>query len=660
MTVAKERIRESAPSKVSVSHPLEPLTPEEISMAVEIVRRGKSLGDSVRFASVTLNEPPKSVALSFKPGDNIEREAFIILLDNATASTYEAIVSLEGVTDSGQGSGQIKSWQYLPNVQPPIMLDEFVECEAAVKANPDFQAAIAKRGITNPDLVMVDPWSAGHYGLEEEEGVRLSRALCWVRANPTDHGYARPIEGVIPVVDLNKMEVIRVEDYGVVPLPPKDGNYTPEYVKNYRTDIKPLEIVQPEGPSFEVTGHNISWQKWNIRVSFTPREGLVLYNVTYTDGEGTDSEEVRPIFYRASLAEMTVPYGDPQPHHYRKNAFDVGEYGIGSLANSLTLGCDCLGEIYYFDGFITNSRGEVVKIENAICLHEEDFGILWKHMDWRTEQTEVRRSRRLVISFIATVGNYEYGFYWYFYQDGTIQYEVKLTGVVSTAAVMPGAIPKYGTLVAPQLNAPIHQHIFNVRMDMQIDGTNNSVYEVDIVPEEDSDNPYGNAFYAKSTLLPTEQAAQRLIDPMKGRYWKIVNPSKANAMGYPTAYKLMPGDNTLPLAKADASVTKRAAYMTRHLWVTPYDVDEKYPAGDYPNQNPGGAGLPFWTERDRPIENTDIVVWYTFAHSHSPRAEDWPVMPVATIGFKLKPLNFFDENPANDVPPSKAKQTCCH
>ncbi|MEO0432182.1 MAG: tyramine oxidase, partial [Cyanobacteria bacterium J06656_5] len=337
--------------------------------------------------------------------------------------------------------------------------------------------------------------------------------------------------------------------------------------------------------------------------------------------------------------------------------------GIGSLANSLKLGCDCLGEIYYFDAFITDSRGDVAQIENAVCLHEEDFGILWKHMDWRTEQTEVRRSRRLVISFIATVGNYEYGFYWYFYQDGTIQYEVKLTGMVSTAAVMPDEMPKYGTLIAPQLNAPIHQHIFNVRMDMSVDGVNNSVYEVDIVPEEDEHNPYGNAFYAKSTLLPTEQAAQRVIDPMKGRYWKIVNPSKTNAMGYPTAYKLMPGENTLPLARQDASVIRRATYMTKHLWVTPYSPDEKFPAGDYPNQHPGGVGLPAWTQADRSVEDTDVVVWYTFAHSHSPRAEDWPVMPVGTIGFMLKPLNFFDENPANDVPPSPknhgSKQTCC-
>ena len=261
MTLAQERTVTS----VTVDHPLTPLTPEEISAAVAIIRQEKSLESSFRFATVTLNEPAKATVLSFQPGYEIEREAFVILLDNATAKTYEAVVSL--------GSGTLKSWEHIPGVQPSIMLDEFVECEAAVKASQEFRDAIAKRGITDPDLVMVDPWSAGNYGIAEEEGVRLSRALCWGKANPTDNGYARPIEGVIPVVDLNKMEVIRVEDYGVVPLPPKDGNYTPEYVKDYRQDLKPLEIVQPEGPSFSVNGHEISWQKWKIRIGFTPREG---------------------------------------------------------------------------------------------------------------------------------------------------------------------------------------------------------------------------------------------------------------------------------------------------------------------------------------------------------------------------------------------------
>lgn len=628
-------------------HPLDPLTPEEITDAVVTVKAEYNLGEKVRFPMVVLNEPPKDFVLNFQEGDDIEREAFIGILNNEDGLTYEAVVSLKTKT--------VKSWKQIPDVQPSIMLDEFIECEAAVKASPEFQEAIKKRGITDPSLVMVDPWSAGYYAIEDEKGLRLSRALCWVRSSPMDNGYARPIEGVIPVVDLNKMEVIRVEDYGVVPLPPNPGNYSTEFVKDLRSDIKPLEITQPEGPSFEVQGHFIKWQKWQFRIGFTPREGLVLYTVGYED-----RGRVRPILYRASLADMVVPYGDPRPQHYRKNAFDVGEYGVGTLANSLTLGCDCLGEIRYFDAYMTNSRGQVVKIENAICMHEEDYGILWKHVDWRTEHTEVRRSRRLVVSFIATVGNYEYGFFWYFYQDGTIQYEVKLTGIVNTAAAMPDEVPKYGTLIAPQLNAPIHQHFFNVRLDMCVDGENNSVYEVNTQAEPmGPDNPYGNAFYAESTLLATESEAQRIIDPFTGRYWKIVNPAVRNSLGQPVSYKLMPGENILPFAHPESSVIKRAGFMTKHLWVTPYDPDELYAAGDYPNQHPGDAGLPAWTKANREIENTDVVVWYTFGHNHVTRPEDWPVMPVSYIGFMLKPVGFFDASPAIDVPPSAAKHNCC-
>jgi primary-amine oxidase len=629
-------------------HPLEPLTAEEVIQSVSIVRAKPGLGQQIRFATVTLNEPVKSTVFNFKAGDSIEREAFIVLLDNETGITYEAIVSLT--------QHSVISWKPLPGVQPSIMLDEFIECEAAVKACPEFQEAILKRGITNPDLVMVDPWSAGHYDVAKEDGLRLARALCWVRTSPTDNGYARPIEGVIPVVDLNKMEVLWVEDHGVVPFPPNDGNYTPEFVKDFRVAPKPLEIVQQEGPSFEVNGHEIRWQKWHMRIGFTPREGLVLYTVGYED-----QGRVRPILYRASLAEMTVPYGDPSPHRYRRNAFDVGEYGIGSLANSLKLGCDCLGEIRYFDAVMTNSRGSTYTIENAVCMHEEDYGILWKHVDWRTEQTEVRRSRRLVLSFIATVGNYEYGFFWYFYQDGNIQYEIKLTGIMNTCAVMPGEQPKHGALIAPQLYAPAHQHIFNVRMDMTIDGEQNSVYEVNTeVDPIGPENPYGNAFYPVSTLLGTESEAQRLIDPMKGRYWKIVNPSVKNSVGHPVGYKLAPGENILPFAHDESSVVKRAGYMKKHLWITPYDPSERFPAGEYPNQSAGGEGLPAWTQANRAIANTDLVVWYTFGHHHIPRSEDWPVMPTAYTGFMLKPVNFFDCNPANDVPPTSSAKHKCH
>jgi primary-amine oxidase len=628
-------------------HPLEPLTVDEVRAAVALVRQQKGVGDRWRFPTVTLREPDKSAVLAYQPGDapgdGCDRQAFLVLLDNHTGHTYEAVVSLT--------QQQVVSWTHLPDIQPNIMADELEDCEAAVRVHPDFQAAVARRGLAL-EQVVVDPWAIGHFGFADEEGQRLSRSLCYVRTTPESNFYSRPIHGLVPVVDLNTMTVLRIEDVGDVPVPPEPGEYAREFFqKQFRQDLKPLTIHQPDGPSFEVDGHQIRWQRWRMRIGFTPREGLVLYQVGYED-----QGRLRPILYRASMAEMVVPYGDPRPEHFRKNAFDLGEHGVGMLANSLTNGCDCLGEIRYFDAVLTDSRGDVAVTKNAVCLHEEDFGVFWKHTDWRRDQVDVRRSRRLVLSFFTTVDNYEYGFYWYFYQDGTIQYEVKLTGILLAAAMADQ--PKYGTLVAPEVNALNHQHFFAMRLDFDVDGCDNQVYEVNSVAEPlGPENPYGNGWYAESTLLGTEQAAQRQIDPLGGRYWKVVNPHKHNRLGQPVGFKLMPGDNVRPFAHPDAPIRKRARFLDQHLWVTPYHPDENFPAGPYPNQHPGGEGLPKWTKGDRNLDNTDIVLWYVFGHHHIPRPEDWPVMPTAYSGFTLKPVGFFDQNPALDVPPSTPK---CH
>ncbi len=647
MAIPAEKHPQSA-TRQSISHPLDPLTSDEIVEATSILRAQRQLGPRVRFETIVLKEPAKDLVLNFHRGDPIPRQAFLVVLDNEDGATYEAVVSLD--------EGNVISWDHIPGVQPRIMFDEFFECEAAVKADPDFQAALKKRGITNPDLIMVDPWSAGYHGYPDEEGRRLALTRNFLRSSPTDNGYARPIEGLSALVDLNKMEVMRVDDYGVVPLPPNDGNYAAEFVGHFRQDLKPLDITQPEGPSFTVDGHSVTWQKWHLRVGFTPREGLVLHTVGYED-----QGRVRPILYRAALSDMVVPYGEPGTDHYRKNAFDAGEYGIGSLTNSLTLGCDCLGEIYYFDADLNTGGGDAFTIPNAVCMHEEDYGILWKHTDWRTGQVEVRRSRRLVVSSIATVGNYEYGFFWYFYQDGSIQLEIKLTGIINTAGIAEGETPRNGTLVAPGLNAHIHQHFFNFRLDMSVDGEANTVYEVNTVAEPlGPDNPHGNAFHAEATPLKTELAAQRVIDPMSGRYWVVSNPSVENALGRPVGYKLMPGENILPFAHSTASIIKRAGFMTKHLWVTPYTPEELSATGPYPNQHPGGAGLPEYTKNDRSVEDTDLVLWYTLGYHHVPRPEDWPISPVAYCGFSLKPVGFFDTNPVLDVPPSAHHNGACH
>ena len=635
----------------AVRHLLDPLTAEEIETATQILKQERGLGESARFVYVTLREPPKNAVLGYRPREPIDRQADVVIRERAEHKTYEAVVSIT--------AGEVRLWRELDGIQPAVMLEEFLATEEAVRKDPRWQEAMRKRGITDFDMAMIDPWSVGYGGPEDaaSEG-RFLRPLTWIRqGDPEDHGYARPVEGLIVRFDLDRMEVVDIEDHGAIPLPPSSGNYTseaildpgnvPHFPDGDRQDLKPIEITQPEGTSFTVDGHEVSWQKWRFQVGFTPREGLVLYLVRYED-HGT----VRPVIYRASLTEMVIPYGDPSPAQYRKNVFDMGEYGIGVLANSLELGCDCLGEIRYFDAWLNDNDGHAQVIKNAICLHEEDHGMLWKHTDWRTGKAEVRRSRRLVISMIATVGNYEYGYFWYLYQDGTIEYEIKLTGVISNAALPPGEKPTHGTLVAPQVYGPNHQHIFCVRLDMMVDGPQNTVVECDSVAVPPGpENPYGNAWVVQQAPLRRESEAQRVADGRAARHWKITNPGKLNATGEAVAYKLIPQDTVLPFWQPDTSIARRAGFANKHLWVTAYDPDQRFPAGEYPNQHPGGDGLPTWTEADRPLENTDVVLWHTFTAHHTVRPEDWPVMPVTRAGFQLRAHGFFDGNPALDVAP---------
>jgi primary-amine oxidase len=632
-------------------HPLEPLSAAEVARAVTLLAAAGKIAPTTRVVGVMLKEPPKAAVHAGEGWDALPREAAVVLFDNATNSCFEAELNLtaEAVT----------AFRHVPGVQPTMTIDEQVECEQAVLDSPAFADALKRHhGITDTKLVMVDIWSAGYYGNPEEKGKRLARPLCFVRSDPTDNGYARPIEGIRPVVDLNAMKVIRVEEFGPWPLPPGSCNYAADRVPEKRTDIKPLAITQPDGPGFKLEGNAISWQKWSLVIGFNAREGLTLHNIRYRD-KGRD----RSILYRASLTEMVVPYADPNPTQVRKNAFDVGEYGMGMCANSLRLGCDCVGHIEYLDAHMCDSRGKPLKIENAICIHEEDYGILWKHTDRRLpDAPEVRRSRRLVISSVSTVENYEYGFFWYFYQDGNIGFEIKLTGILSLGAAHPGEKLPFGTLVAPQVYAPNHQHFFNVRLDFDLDGTANTVQQIDVTPDPiDASNPYENAFRARPKALETEKQARAHLNLETARTWKIVNPGVKNAVGEPVGYKFFPGDNCFPFASPNAWWRKRAGFVNHHVWVTPYAEGEKYAAGDYPNQSTGGDGLVKWTEADRPIANTDVVFWYTFGHTHIPRPEDYPVMPTAYIGFLLKPNGFFDLNPANDVPPSEpAAKKCCH
>ena len=633
-----------AASTPSQTHPLDPLSAEEIVRASAIVSEHFGSQPSLRFLLVAALEPPKNAAQA-------PRCAEAVCIDTEPGLTTDVVVNLD--------ESRVVSVTERPQAQPPALFEEYERAEAAIRADAGWRSAMRGRGLSDEqiDLSFLHLWPTGNFGSKWETQHRILKGIVYLRDQLDDNAYGRPVEGLIAIVDLVGESVLEVIDEPSAPPPASALRFDHEHGGPPRADLKPLDIVQSDGPSFTLEGHLLKWQKWQMRVSLHPREGLVLHRIGYEDGG-----RLRPICYRASLAEMVVPYGDASVGHYFKNAFDSGECGIGRLVNSLELGCDCLGEIVYMDGVVSDERGGARTIENAICIHEEDAGLLWKHTyrhpDERGTQSWSRRSRRLVVSTIATVDNYDYGFYWYFYQDGSWEHEVKATGIIQTMAIEDDDPQVTRHKIAPQLAGVHHQHFLSFRLDMDVDGGPNTVYEVDTVPLPlGPENPYHNTFTTQATPITEESQSGRVVDSASARHWRIANDDRSNPIDESPAYVLTPGATVSMMAHEQSLIARRAAFAGKQLWVTAFDHSERYPAGDYPAQSEPGLGLPLWTAANRPLEQQDVVLWYTVGMNHVVRPEDWPVMPVQRAGFNLKPWGFFDRNPALDLP---AADQCAH
>jgi primary-amine oxidase len=620
-------------------HPLQPLSADEFRLTVAVLRRDGEVAPTFRFASIELVEPPKAEVRAWRRGDPVPRAAFAVMWDRADNQTYEATVDLTG--------DRVTAWRKVADACPNFTGDEYHEVDEAMRSHPDVIAVLARRGITDLSVVAIEVWAYGKAMMPPRyRDRRLGWCDIWYRAAPGANAYAHPVSGLKLIVDVNTLELLEIEDDHDDGQPDVDAEYVPgPWTGHPRTDLKPLHVSQPDGVSFTLDGTELTWQNWTMRIGFNYREGPVIYQVAYND-HGTE----RDVAYRLSFAEMVVPYRDASFDHYRRTAFDIGEWGLGFMTTSLELGCDCLGEIRYLDAVLHDTSGEPYTIRNAMCLHEEDDGILWKHVDGQIG-AEVRRRRRMVVSCHATVANYEYLVYWRFYQDGGIECEVRATGLMITTPLPEGTpAPATGTMVDRRTYAPTHQHFLVARLDLDVDGDDNTVFEVDSSAAPVSEtNPDGLAVVATSTPVRREAESARDFNWATQRSWKVVNPNKTNAVGTNVAYKLVPGASIPPLMPPDSPQYLRAPVIGHTLWVTRCHGDERWPCGAYPTQSSEDTGLTRWIADDEPLENTDVVLWYVFGIHHLPRVEDWPVMPVDTVSFRLEPWGFFDRNPSIDV-----------
>ncbi|KAH8692697.1 copper amine oxidase [Talaromyces proteolyticus] len=642
-------------------HPLDPLRPEEISKTVSILNNAYK-GHTLVFRVITLAEPPKAVMVPFLEAEHQgiidqppPRCARVQFYQDVAAQFYEALVELE--------TAKILRQEHLPGRHSYVDSTEMEAAERACLNAAEVQDVIRKLGLPEGATVCIEPWTYGTDGMND---MAERIIMCYFYMRLSEHGdanhYAYPLDICVEMSgDLKVKRILslpsgqndRCGEVSQVGVQPFDRNkihstreYHPDLVTERRTTTKPYYVVQPEGPSFEVSGNLLTWEKWRMRVGFNYREGLTLHDITY-DG--------RSVFYRLSLSEMFVPYGDSRAPYPRKGAFDLGSNGAGVNANALNLGCDCLGHIKYFDGYHHTIAGDPVVLPNVVCCHEIDDGILWKHTNYRTTNAVVTRSRILVLQTIITVGNYEYIFAFQFTQDAQVNYEVRATGILSTAPINLGDSVPYGTMLGPGVMAPYHQHLFSLRIDPAVDGQKNSLMVEESQPMLVDDpavhNPFGVGY--TTVTKPVEHETPLDTDVSKGRVFKIVNENVINPItGGPVGYKLVPHYSQMVLAHPSSYHFKRSEFGEHAVWVTKYHEDELFSSGQFTMQSLGGEGIASWIRSRAPLDirNEDIVVWHTFGTTHNPRVEDWPVMPAEKMLVSLKPVNFFTENPAIDVP----------
>lgn len=638
-------------------HPLDPLSAIEMAAAVEALKaEGKPAGGAV-FGEVSLHEPGKDDVASFEPGKPFKRLAFLTMMEKTTGKTFEAVVDV--------AAKKVASWKEIPGKASLIFHEDEDEAEKIVKADPAWQAALAKRGL-KPEQVFIDTWGTGKVA-GAPDGERTLQSFTLIREDATNP-YGRPVEGLVAMVGLTSKKILKLTDNGVRPVPAagKTDFYDAKVIGKTRPALKPLLISQPEGVNFTVTGHEVKWDNWRFRWSHTPREGIVLNNVGWME-----NGKFRSILHRASVSEMAVPYADPTLSWRTRSAFDHGEYNPGKDADMLVPGLDVPANAKLFDSAIVHPDGKAETIPGCVAIYEKDGGVLWRHT-WDNKVAS-RRGRELVITWMATVGNYIHAYFWTFTQNGHIHFRLELTGIDMAKGVHgtqcesckveggPAALPadadqRYGALVDKNIAGINHQHFLNARLDFDIDGQKNSILEKNVGPDAGiPDNSADNAFVVRETVFKTEKEAQRDINPVTGRRWKIYNPNVKNSLGHFPGYMIEPDAGVMPMMGPNAIIRKRAAFVNHNLWVTPLRPGEKHAAGDYPNLSSGGDGLPAWTAGNANIENTDIVVWYNCGITHLTTTEDWPVMSTASAGFGLVPVGFFDHNPALDLPGENRK-----
>jgi len=626
-------------------HPLDALNASEITRSAAILRANGHTDASTPILSMTLEAPAKSKVLAWKSGESFSRRSRVVVRrDNVNR---EFIIDLD--------SGKIVDIEEIAGPgQPPLTFSEILSAVEIARGNEEMQAGFGKRGLSNFEAIFCVPRTAGNFGAPHEQSRRVVKVDCFDLSNNPTNAFATPIEGLFATVDLETREVLNVVDLGVVPVNQKTYSLAADAQPSIR-DVHPLAISAPDGGNIKIDGWNVSWNHWRFHLRWDMRAGVILSTVRYSDGG-----QVRSVLYQGNVSEIYVPYQDTTESWYFRNYMDEGDYGLGTTHSPLITGVDCPSNAIYMSPVMANAAGGADELNNRMCLFERPTGEgTWRHYDYYTKALDGRPNVELIVRFVATVGNYDYVFDWVLDNKGQLTYRLAASGLDAVKGVKaqsmedPSAAQdtEFGQLVAPGLAAINHDHFFSIRLDVDIDGTKNRFVRDKLVAQrQPEDSHRASIWKTQRDVATSDSEAKFRLSYEQPSLWRVENSDRKNSVGYPTSFALKYSGNALPLVDVDDAALARAQFANHHLWVTPFSPKELWAGGHYSNQSLPGMGLPAWTTDNRAIEDTDIVLWYTLGFHHVPSAEDWPVYNLGWNSVTLRPYNFFDQNPAMDLP----------
>ncbi|KAK8494552.1 hypothetical protein V6N12_017042 [Hibiscus sabdariffa] len=638
-------------------HPLDSLTPSEFLLVRAIVNQSyPTFTHKLSFQYVGLEEPDKQVVKSWLSEPSSQpppRQALVILRLNQQTRELIVDLSIRSVVSDKLYSGF--------GYSTVTTEDQEAAVDLALKHGP-FLASIRRRGINISEIACFSQ-TIGWYGQMKTN--RQLQVKCYY-LDGTVNSYLRPIGGITIVADIEQMKISKYVDRAVIPLPKAEG-----------TDYRASMITLPFGPHFNAappkppgqTGFKldvnvVSWANWKFHLAFDARVGPVISLASIYDAE---KKTYRQVMYRSYISELFVPYQDPTEGWYRTTIFDSGEYGLGNYVVPLEPLNDCPSGAVFVDVYYAASDSKPVQVPDAMCIFERHSGdVMWRHSDVKREITETRPDISIVVRMVATAGNYDYILDWEFKPSGSIKFLIGLTGVLQVKAVPYTNTDQieeevYGTLVAGNTIGVSHDHFLTYHLDLDIDGDANSFVKTHLIRKrvKDENIPRKSYWNVEHEIAKTESDAKIQIG-LNPPELLVVNPNKETKFGNNVGYRLVPGSTARPLLAIDDFPQIRAAFTNNNVWVTPYNKSEKWAGGRFVDRSRGDDTLAVWTKKNRRIKNKDIVMWYTVGFHHVPCQEDFPVMPTLSVGFELKPTNFFEYNPVlKTVPPQHLSWPNC-